>query len=359
MISLFRKHFELAHGGHKSILPMEGMRGLAVFLVFLAHYASFIHPWLLPGSSSAKFASVAHAIGQSGVDLFFVLSGYLIYGMLIKRKRPFVPYFRGRIRRIYPTFLVVLLIYLVLSVVFPAESKLPSGTGAKTLFILQNLLLLPGLFDITAIITVAWSLSYEAFYYLLVPALILALNLRAWRPNQRLVLFAIVTVVGFALSALFGGHLRLLMFVAGILLYDIKVGGFLRRVPPLGIPALLMAVFATPLLMDWLGWPFWVGYAVMFVAFLYFCLDCFLVEGRSARSFTFAPLRWLGNMSYSYYLIHGLALKFSFLVLGKVYPPSGDEVWIWWVLFLPAFVVTLVPSALLFLGVEKPLSLKR
>ena len=38
-------------------------------------------------------------------------------------------------------------------------------------------------------------------------------------------------------------------------------------------------------------------------------LACFRAEGPLYRAFAWTPLRWLGNMSYSYYLIHGLALK--------------------------------------------------
>jgi peptidoglycan/LPS O-acetylase OafA/YrhL len=70
---------------------------------------------------------------------------------------------------------------------------------------------------------------------------------------------------------------------------------------------------------------------------------------------SWAPLRWLGNMSYSYYLIHGLTLKFVFLVVGIIVPKDFDMAAS---MLLPAFAVTLVPSALLFLLVERPVSLQ-
>jgi exopolysaccharide production protein ExoZ len=60
-------------------------------------------------------------------------------------------------------------------------------------------------------------------------------------------------------------------------------------------------------------------------------------------------MRRLGNMSYSYYLIHGLALKAAFMVL-----PSSQM----FLVLLPlAFALTLIPSMALFLLVERPLSL--
>ena len=104
---------------------MEGLRGFAVFFVFLVHYVFLIEPWLVNQSLTHQFGMYLKNMGNSGVDLFFVLSGYLIYGTLIKKERPFLPYIRRRIQRIYPTFLAVFSIYIILSFVFPIESKLP------------------------------------------------------------------------------------------------------------------------------------------------------------------------------------------------------------------------------------------
>jgi peptidoglycan/LPS O-acetylase OafA/YrhL len=63
-------------------------------------------------------------------------------------------------------------------------------------------------------------------------------------------------------------------------------------------------------------------------------------------------------MSYSFYLIHGLTLKFFFLILGLLLPPEsyGGVLW-FWVLFLPALATATAVSAGLFLLVERPFSL--
>jgi exopolysaccharide production protein ExoZ len=68
-------------------------------------------------------------------------------------------------------------------------------------------------------------------------------------------------------------------------------------------------------------------------------------------------VRWLGNMSYSYYLLHGLALKACFIVLAKALPVSHYGSWLFWALLPLMFGLTLIPTALLFLAVERPLSL--
>ncbi|RYE73175.1 MAG: acyltransferase, partial [Oxalobacteraceae bacterium] len=134
-----------------NLLSMEGMRGFAVFLVFLVHYASLADP-----AGAVWISKPMHRMGNAGVDLFFVLSGFLIYGSLVSREQPFLTYMGRRIQRIYPTFLAILATYCVLSVVFPAQSKIPQE-GAFW-YLLQNLLLLPGMLPIEPMITVAWSL---------------------------------------------------------------------------------------------------------------------------------------------------------------------------------------------------------
>jgi peptidoglycan/LPS O-acetylase OafA/YrhL len=62
-------------------------------------------------------------------------------------------------------------------------------------------------------------------------------------------------------------------------------------------------------------------------------------------------------MSYSYYLLHGLTLNGAFLALSKVLPPSGEQAALFCVLLPPMFALTLLPSAVLYLLIERPFSL--
>ena len=118
------------------------------------------------------YVSLVRSLGNVGVDLFFVLSGYLIYGSLINRDQSIVKYFRRRIERIYPTFSVVLSVYLLATFVSPEKGKIPMGFWEGIAYICENYLLLPGMFRIEPLITVAWSLSYEFFFYLAIPLMI-------------------------------------------------------------------------------------------------------------------------------------------------------------------------------------------
>src|SRR6185295_14614114 len=97
--------------------------------------------------------------------------------------------------------------------------------------------------------------------------------------------------------------------------------------------------------------------SILFVAFFTVCFTCFRNPSAwLARRFSWTPLRWLGNMSYSYYLLHGLALKAGFLALSKLLLDDSYGSWFFWLMLPPLFIFSLLASAALFLLVERPFS---
>jgi peptidoglycan/LPS O-acetylase OafA/YrhL len=88
-------------------------------------------------------------------------------------------------------------------------------------------------------------------------------------------------------------------------------------------------------------------------------LYSFEFEGFLKAVFSWNPMRYLGNMSYSYYLIHGLSLHLVALIAYSIVPQSKPSLGIF-LLSLPlGFAVTWIASTLLFLLIEKPISLQR
>lgn len=69
-----RTLFETSHGGHKVLRPMEGLRGFAVFLVFLVHYLTFVEPWIKDLDVLSGHAASVRALGNVGVDHLVILS---------------------------------------------------------------------------------------------------------------------------------------------------------------------------------------------------------------------------------------------------------------------------------------------
>ena len=121
--------------------------------------------------------------------------------------------------------------------------------------------------------------------------------------------------------------------------------------------ALIAGLAATLLPFEGPVW-FTIRTCILFAAFSTVCLVCFCrTEGWFSRAFTWTPIRWLGNMSYSYYLLHGLALKGAFLLLSKFLQHDGHGP-TFFVAMLPAmFAISLIPPAVLFIAVERPFSL--
>jgi len=362
--------FEIG-AGNRRILSMEGLRGLAVLLVFFVHYESLFGNWLARGGASAAVGQFLETVGHTGVDLFFVLSGYLIYGACIKKRESYGKFMERRVRRIYPTFLVLLSVYVVLSILVPSESKLPPGRDAAIAYVIENALLVPGIFNVTPLVTVAWSLSYEFFYYLVIPLLVGVLGMRLW-PAGRRVGFFVALAAAFATHCFIGGeHVQLLLFASGILVYEGSRSKAVARIaahPRAQVVAFALLLSFLPVSyaivkapVAWLPARLGARYTLLacwlFVALFVVTLCAFAEGGRLRSLFSVTPLRWLGNMSYSYYLVHGLTLKGLAVVTSHVFARWHPGALAHWA-FLPcAFAATLVASTGLFVAIEKRFSL--
>ena len=351
------KQLEISRNNHSPLRPMEGLRGIAVFLVFLVHYCSQIKPYITNYSIEGIVLHILQRLGNIGVDLFFVLSGFLIYGALINKDRiGFYQYIQRRIIRIYPTFIVVFCIYLLLSLMLPNENKIPSDIWNGSVYIIQNLLLLPGLFDINPMIKVAWSLSYEFFYYISIPLIIALLRLKKWNVKQRIKFWFIVSVIGLICFEIYGGPTRLLMFISGIILFEVYKNKLLELPKYSGtlcfIAALTLYSFGPNLNLSGVMLT-----GVLYILFFITCLESFSKHNGSALFLNLYPIRWLGNMSYSYYLVHGLTLKACFFSIALFIEPEKQFETLFWFAMPFLFATTLVTSFVLFILIEKPFSL--
>ena len=305
---------------------MEGIRGFAVFLVFIVHYVTTSIPWIATQNVyQHAVMNGLHRIGNTGVDHFFVLSGYLIDGTLIARKQSFFPFMARRIKRIYPTFGIVFFAYILLSYAFPLENKIPRAE--PLVYLLENFLLLPGLFDIEPLITVAWSLSYEMFYYLTMPLTVNVFGLRERSIKWRIIFISSAAILTASYCATRGGPIRLIMFVVEMILYEAIQSEQVRA--PSGVVAFIALV--SGLLASLLPLNGNIKIGLLFASFMIFCLHVFLrPTDRLATVLSRTQIRWFGNMSYSYYLLHGLVLKAAFLLLGSIEEVQNYATqWLW------------------------------
>jgi peptidoglycan/LPS O-acetylase OafA/YrhL len=160
------------------ILALDGMRGVAILAVFFYHYAA--GAGLHTTSSAVRAAATVFGLGWSGVDMFFVLSGFLITGILFDTLSDpgyYKKFYARRALRIFPVYYLLALIFILLTPVLGVH------WSPAHLFFLAYLgypaaLIWPGLVQVShnVAITHLWSLSVEEQFYMIWPFLIAKLR---------------------------------------------------------------------------------------------------------------------------------------------------------------------------------------
>jgi len=176
----------------RRIPQLDGLRGIAVLLVVLYHFVPSL------GLAGIGFQRSFH-FGWCGVDLFFVLSGFLIGGILLDAKESpsyFRTFYFRRFYRIFPLYYIWIFLYAVLAA--GAFSHLPASIaiawpGARPVIVyglfLQNVVHkdLSGI--AAAWLGPLWSLSVEEQFYLIMPLAVRFL------PKRRLVQLLMASIV--------------------------------------------------------------------------------------------------------------------------------------------------------------------
>ena len=161
---------------------LDGLRGLAILLVVLYHNFNFINYSIF---------------GWIGVDLFFVLSGFLITGLLLnslESKHYIRNFFGKRILRIFPLYYLCLVIFIVILPSFsPYKSELQYyvENQAWFWFYLQNWLLSFNFPRTNTVLNHFWSLGVEEQFYLVWPFIILWLR----KPKKLLVFILVILLL--------------------------------------------------------------------------------------------------------------------------------------------------------------------
>jgi exopolysaccharide production protein ExoZ len=328
---------------------IEGLRGLAAMIVLAAHYAHFF----VAGEGWWSFAT-------TGVDLFFVLSGFVFAPYLFGRPLALLPHLVRRFFRLYPLYIAAVLLYVGLHE--PRATAwsefLPHLLMAHTLGSLETAFFYNPAF---------WSLPPEVEFYLLLP--LLALWALRWG-FVSLIAAAIVLHLGIAVFEISGKpsvsprdlaavHLPgvLVEFMLGAAAYVLATKlarpAARRAVALCGLA--LLAVIGTLFTLHYTGGPIlansapaWLRGNIGFGAALgYMCL----LAAASGTLQTGSRWRirlavYAGHLSYGVYLFHNAAQTLA----GRLLPQHPA-----WQQALSALLMTLLIALLAHLVIEKPL----
>lgn len=318
---------------------LEGLRALAVLLVVAVHAGV---PWLRGGFV--------------GVDVFFVLSGFLITGLLVREvsdtgRLRFAEFYVRRLRRLMPALLLMLLVVGMLAALLlaPSEQRSQSFAAAMAALWLSNIHFAFAQLDYfapgteTNLFLHTWSLGLEEQFYLIWPALLVWLLGRGgtrgitrlkinmwWMVVASLAISMLLTYTAPQL-AFYMMPMRAWQFAAGALVWlYCKVPDTSAATPRWGRYSavagwlgLALIVMAGGLLNPDIPYPG--AYALLPTL----GAICIIAAGSVAatptgvsRLLSWWPLQWLGGISYSWYLWH-----WPILLLGRALIDSDAPVY--------------------------------
>jgi len=301
------------------ISALDGVRGLAILAVFSAHFGGGRHF----ESPAMRAVGELMVSGWAGVDLFFVLSGFLITGILFRTDSDphyYRSFYWRRILRVFPIYYLTLIAAFLISVAM----KLPWRPDQYSFFLFANNIAVVfdddvGVVGPALILKAFWSLAVEEQFYLFWPFLIRAAVRRGtlfWlffgAILGALLLRTLAVYLGSPNAAYNLLFTRMDALAAGGLLAFLYRRGTLEGVSqrvPLGLLALsVIGFFTIGLLEGTLGWNTVLMSTIGFdlTALGAFSLIWLALIPRSPAQVICqaAPLRFFGRYSYGMYVYH-------------------------------------------------------
>ena len=287
---------------------VQGLRAIAVIGVILFH-------------ANRNFLSG----GFVGVDVFLVISGFLIGGIVLRKKSEgrfsFFDFYLDRLRRIVPAYLVMLAAVTFISALLltPKDFKLYWASAKSALFFASNTYFAgfgsyfaPSVHELPLLHT--WSLAIEMQFYLVLPLFLVLLPEKYIKP---MIALLILVLIGFGVSLMEAGEKKVAYFSLLVRTPEFLVGVFMAAMARskawndrlnslghgkdglslLGLALILYSFIAIDEMSQFPG-----------LLIAYPCVGAALViAGRGGRVSLFlssAPMVWIGGLSYSLYLWH-------------------------------------------------------
>ncbi|WP_153770513.1 acyltransferase [Labrenzia sp. CE80] len=321
------------------LIQLQYLRAIAALLVV------YFHTILQLPKLYSSPALEMPVVGETGVDLFFVTSGFVMWFTTAGKQTSLREFYKRRIERIVPLYWLFTLLAAAIAFLLPSYLK---STTFDLPHLLASLFFVPWMnpADLTGamiapVVIPGWTLNYEMYFYIIFGGLLFAP--KSLRPALlTIVLFAMfVAANAFVPESVLGrfyGNSIVFEFLAGVLIAKLYLA---KRLAPQGI-AITLAVLSFCLLLvgeelKWEGSRFLV--AGLPAAIVIYCLVS--IDFTRLREWRF--LHYLGDASYSLYITHVFVLTGTRILFSKVTIEwAGNEF-----LFIVACLVNSIVFAIL------------
>ena len=342
------------HTGQQRFSSVDGLRGYLAFGVFVHHTAItwiYLHTRVFDVPKNYFYAQ----IGLASVALFFMITGFLFWGRLIKhgRHHDWLAFAVSRIFRLYPLYLPLLLV-VILCVFY-----LQGWTFEDEPLVVAKQVLAWLVFDRpdinqypqTGILisNVTWTLNYEVFFYMSLPLFgMVFLYRRNWRQTVLCLLgiYALYQLVGWEHSL--KKHF-LMSFLGGV------AAAYWVRQPRLaawsktplagGIALIVLLLVITQ---------FQKSFAFLPLVLLTLVFSIIASGHTLFGALTLRSIRWMGEISYSTYLLHGFLIWLMIQRTPLILPFDTTEPLTFVMLGALCCCLLIIVSSLTFLYIEKP-----
>jgi peptidoglycan/LPS O-acetylase OafA/YrhL len=308
------------------IPALDGIRAVAILMVLGIHLGFGRYPG-----------------GILGVNVFFVLSGFLITSLLLREHAmhgaiSLRRFYWGRARRLLPALMVTVVACAALVAAMPALNGAIAYPAAALATMLYTSNWVQAWNDESlGMLSHTWSLALEEQFYVIWPLALIYMLTRAASARRLLLVIATIAVCSFAFAA-FGSAVGAAPYFntasrAGELMVGCALGVVVARAPhstalrvlghPVSATVALLGILAAGLYVDIGDTIFYDGLAVVAIGAACLIAHCMTRVSWLTRLLAVAPLTYLGRLSYGVYLYH---LPVVYVVSPERYALSAVEV---------------------------------
>ncbi|MBE7175909.1 MAG: acyltransferase [Mucilaginibacter polytrichastri] len=329
------------------IKPLTSLRFFFALLVFCRH-VDFVKQHSFPLVNWV----ITHVFpeGYIGVSFFFILSGFILaytyQQKIIEKKTSPKAFMIARFARIYPMHILSFLLAFPLAYKFITSGETPYWTAKLA----ANLLLIQSFFSdpltYFSFNGVSWSISDEMFFYAMFPLIMLGFA----ATGKKIWLYALAAAcIAIPVCVYFNGNpfneflfyinplFRLVDFSLGILVYNIfrqireeRITPFTANMLELGSMVLLAIFFQYHELVPQnyrFACYYWLPMCLLIFAFAF-------QKGLVSRLISYRFFIILGEISFSFYLLHQIMIRYFFSVNKRMYDPIERDYYMFFVILL-------------------------